>query len=55
MLCDAAAVRIPNVSNAVPRERLLAAADGAMAALRNLAVNADARLVVEQALAALVA
>lgn len=54
LLCDAAAGRVPNVSDAVPRERLLAAADGTMAALRNLAVNADARLVVEQALAALV-
>ena len=38
----------------VPRERLLAAADGALAAIRNLTVNADARLTVEQALAALV-
>jgi DNA polymerase-3 subunit delta' len=38
----------------VPRERLLAAADGAMAAIRAMAVNADARLVTEQALAALV-
>ena len=37
-----------------PRERLLAAADVTMAALRNLVVNADARLVVEQALATLV-
>jgi len=54
VLCDAAAGRIPNVAAAVPRERLLAAADGTMAALRNLVVNADARLVVEQALAALV-
>ncbi len=52
VLCDAAAGRVPNI--AIPRERLLAAADGAMAALRNLVVNADARLVVEQALAALV-
>ena len=54
LLCDAAAGRIPNVSNTVARERLLAAADGTMAALRNLVVNADARLIVEQALAELV-
>ncbi len=54
VLCDAAAGRLPNVSSNVPRERLLAAADGAMAALRNLVVNADPRLVVEQALAELV-
>lgn len=54
LLCDAAAGRMPDVSNAVPRERLLAAADGTMAALRNLVVNADARLIVEQALAELV-
>ncbi len=54
VLCDAAAGRLPNVSGNVRRERLLAAADGAMAALRNLVVNADPRLVVEQALAELV-
>ncbi|HSP15967.1 MAG TPA: DNA polymerase III subunit [Thermoanaerobaculia bacterium] len=54
VLCDAAAGRVNGVSGVVPRERLLAAADAAMAALRNLAVNADARLVVEQALAELV-
>ncbi|MGZ8853634.1 MAG: hypothetical protein ACXW2X_09570 [Thermoanaerobaculia bacterium] len=54
VLCEAAAGRLPKVSDSVSRERLLAAADGAMAALRNLAVNADARLVVEQALAELV-
>ncbi len=54
LLCDAAAGRLPDVSNAVARERLLAAADGTMAALRNLVVNADARLIVEQALAELV-
>lgn len=38
----------------IPPDRALAAADGTMAALRALAVNADARLVVEQALAELV-
>jgi DNA polymerase III delta subunit-like protein len=54
VLCDAAAGRLPKVSEAIARERLLAAADAAMAALRNLAVNADPRLVVEQALAELV-
>ena len=54
VLCEAAAGRLPNVSDHVSRDRLLAAADGAMAALRNLVVNADARLVVEQALAELV-
>ena len=52
-LCDAAAGRVENVDNVSP-DRLLAAADGAMAALRWLAVNADARLLVEQALAELV-
>jgi hypothetical protein len=55
VLCDAAAGRMPAVSAAVSRDRLLAAADGTMAALRNLVVNADVRLVVEQALAELVA
>jgi hypothetical protein len=54
VLCDAAAGRLPDVSDNVSRDRLLAAADGTMAALRNLVVNADARLVVEQALAELV-
>ena len=52
-LCDAAAGRVANVDNVDPA-RLLAAADGAMAALRWLIVNADARLLVEQALAELV-
>jgi DNA polymerase-3 subunit delta' len=54
VLCEAAAGRIGEVSEAIPRERLLAAADGTMAALRSLAFNADPRLVVEQALAELV-
>lgn len=54
VLCDAAAGRLPNVSDHISRDRLLAAADGTMAALRNLVVNADARLMVEQALAELV-
>lgn len=51
VLCDAAAGRMPNV--AISRDRLLAAADGTTAALRNLVVNADVRLMVEQALARL--
>lgn len=54
VLCEAAAGRLGQVSETVPRERLLAAADGTMAALRSLAFNADPRLVVEQALAELV-
>ncbi len=52
ILCEAAAGR---VDIDVPRQRLLAAADGTMNALRWLAVNADARLMIEQALAELVA
>jgi DNA polymerase III delta prime subunit len=39
----------------IPRERLLAAADAVLAGIRALTVNADARLVVEAALAQLVA
>jgi DNA polymerase-3 subunit delta' len=54
VLCDAAAGRLVNAGDAIPRERWLAAADGTMAALRNLIVNADPRLIVEQALAQLV-
>lgn len=54
ILSRAAAGDIPQIVDSVPRDRLLAAADGMMAALRNLAVNADARLMVEQALAELV-
>lgn len=38
----------------IPRERLLAAADTSMAAIRWLGVNADVRLLVEQIVAALV-
>ena len=38
----------------VGREKILAAADGMLAAIRWLGVNADARLLVEQALSALV-
>ncbi|MGZ8868003.1 MAG: AAA family ATPase [Thermoanaerobaculia bacterium] len=52
ILCDAAAGRL-DLGN-IATDRILAAADGTTAALRWLAVNADARLVVEQALAELV-
>jgi DNA polymerase III delta prime subunit len=52
ILCDAAAGRL-DLGSSLSVERILAAADGTTAALRWLAVNADARLVVEQALAEL--
>jgi DNA polymerase III gamma/tau subunit len=52
ILCDAVAGRVPLE---IEPERLLAAADASMAAIRWLAVNADARMLVEQALAPLVA
>ena len=52
ILCDAAAGRLDLGATLSP-DRILAAADGTTAALRWLAVNADARLVVEQALAEL--
>ena len=52
ILCDAAARRLD--LGDVPADRILAAADGTTAALRWLVVNADARLLVEQALAELV-
>ena len=52
VLCDAAAGRVDRVT--ISPDKLLAAADGTMAALRWLTVNADARLMVEQALSALV-
>jgi len=50
-LCDAVAGKI---EVAIPRERLLAAADASMAAIRWLGVNADVRLLVEQIVSALV-
>lgn len=52
VLCQAAAgeLQVP-----LPRDRLLAAADATMLAIRSLVVNADPRMLVEQALAALVA
>ena len=52
-LCDAAAGRVRGAETIAP-DRLLAAADGTTAALRNLVVNVDVRLAVEQALAELV-
>jgi DNA polymerase-3 subunit delta' len=50
-LCDAVAGKI---EVEIPRERLLAAADASMAAIRWLGVNADVRLLVEQIVSALV-
>jgi DNA polymerase III delta prime subunit len=52
VLCEAAAGRI---LLPIARGRLLAAADSTVAAMRFLVVNADARMLVEQSLAALVA
>ena len=49
---DTVAGRVPLP---IDRQRLLAAADASMAAIRWLGVNADARMLVEQALAPLVA
>ena len=54
ILCEAAAGRIEELAT-LDRDRALAAADETMAALKHLIVNADARLIVEQALAKLVA
>jgi DNA polymerase III delta prime subunit len=51
VLCDAAAGRI---AISIPRERLLAAADALVIGMRSLVVNADPRMLVEQALAELV-
>lgn len=54
VLCDAVAGRVPL---GIERERLLAAADTSMGAIRwlTLKINADPRMLVEQALAQLVA
>src|SRR5437016_5228851 len=49
-----AAVLTSGQIDAIPRERLLASADALLAAIRALTINADPRLVVEQALAELV-
>ncbi len=63
ILCDAVALdpsesldarKLAEIRDRIPRERLLAAADASMAAIRWLNVNADAKLVVEQVVAALV-
>ncbi len=51
VLCDAAAGRM---TLSIPRERLLAAADASVLATRWLMVNADPRMLIEQALAELV-
>jgi len=50
-LCDAVA---GNIEVTIPRERLLAAADTSMGAIRWLGVNADVRLLAEQIVAELV-
>jgi len=52
VLCDAVAGRI---DVALPRERLIAAADAIVSNMRWLAVNADARMLIEQSLAPLIA
>ena len=46
--------KLAEIREHIPRERLLAAADASMAAIRWLAVNADARLLAESVVAALV-
>ncbi|MCU1244266.1 MAG: holB [Acidobacteria bacterium] len=63
ILCNAVALeeshsvepqKLTAIREAIPRDRLLAAADGLLGAIRVMTVNADARLVVEQAMAELV-
>jgi hypothetical protein len=63
ILCDVVALdatqsldprKLEEIRERIPRERLLAAADAAMAAIRWLGVNADARLLAESVVAALV-
>jgi hypothetical protein len=62
ILCDAVALdpadaldpaKLSEIREHIPRERLLAAADAAMAAIRWLAVNADVRLLAESVVAPL--
>jgi hypothetical protein len=62
ILCDVVALdpsdsldgrKLAEIRERIPQERLLAAADTCMAAIRWLNVNADARLLVEQVVAAL--
>lgn len=64
LLCDVVALdpsqaldgrRLAEIRQHIPRERLLAAADASMAAIRWLGVNADVRLLVEQIVAPLAA
>lgn len=64
ILCDVVALdpaesldpaKLVEIREHIPRERLLAAADTAMAAIRWLQVNADVRLLAESIVAALVA
>ena len=53
-LCDAAAQesgKLAEIRERIPREKLLAAADSAMAAIRWLGVNADARMLAESVVA----
>lgn len=63
ILCDAVALdpaesldpkKLTEIRAAIPREKLLAAADLSMGAIRWLGVNADVRLLVEQIVSALV-
>ena len=64
VLCDVVALdpaesldpgKLLEIREHIPRERLLAAADASMAAIRWLTVNADVRLLAESVVAALVA
>jgi len=60
ILCEAVAeesatAKLAEIGEHIPRERLLAAADTAMNGIRWLGVNADARLLVEQVVAGLIA
>jgi DNA polymerase III delta prime subunit len=63
ILCDVVALdpahsldpgKLTEIREHIPRERLLAAADASMAAIRWLSVNADVRLLAENVVAALV-
>lgn len=64
ILCDVVALdaaesldpqKLEEIRDHIPRERLLAAADASLAAIRWLGVNADVRLLAESVVAALVA
>ena len=63
VLCDVVALdpkesldprKLAEIREKVPQEKLLAAADASLAAIRGLAVNADVRLLAESVIAALV-